>query len=175
MRVSPGFTLIELLVVIAIIGLLATISVVAYGGAQQKARDSKRKADLRQISKALELYFDDNGIYPPSSCGYNCNGYYYSFNSSWDTFRTYFAPYINVPVDPVNNSCTPWNSNCHSYVYGNVSNSANATNPNQYDLTTNLESTTDPDRCEVKNYVWGFGPQLWCGGYSGQIFEASPK
>ncbi len=65
-RVSgiSGFTLVELLVVIAIIGVLSTLAIVALGGARQKARDSKRVADLIQIGKALELYFSDNGSYP---------------------------------------------------------------------------------------------------------------
>jgi type II secretion system protein G len=169
-----GFTLIELLVVIAIIGLLTTLAVVSFGNARERARDTKRKSDLRQITKALEMYFDDNGVYPPGPCGYNCNGYYISYQSSWDTFKTYLAPYINVPEDPINESCLPWRG-CHSYTYGNVSNGSHATLPNQYDLTGNLESTDDPDRCEVKGYVFYFDQRQWCGGYSRQIFEASPK
>ena len=61
---APGFTLIELLVVIAIIGILSTLAIMALGSARQKARDSKRVADLNQIGKALELYFSDNNAYP---------------------------------------------------------------------------------------------------------------
>ena len=61
---SGGFTLIELLVVIAIIGILSTLAVIALGNARTKARDTRRVADLKQISTALELYYSDNGSYP---------------------------------------------------------------------------------------------------------------
>ncbi len=51
-----GFTLIELLVVISIIGILATLLIANIGGVRERARDAKRKSDLNQIQKALELY-----------------------------------------------------------------------------------------------------------------------
>jgi type II secretion system protein G len=59
-----GFTLIELLVVIAIIGLLSTLAVVALSSARAKARDAKRVSDIKQITSALELYFNDKNSYP---------------------------------------------------------------------------------------------------------------
>jgi len=61
---KKGFTLIELLVVIAIIGILAAIGITAFGGAQAKARDSKRQADLGNLSTALVLYYDSKNVYP---------------------------------------------------------------------------------------------------------------
>lgn len=61
---KKGFTLVELLVVIAIIGLLSTLAVVALSSARQKARDSKRMSDLKQIQTALEIYFNDHNQYP---------------------------------------------------------------------------------------------------------------
>jgi len=64
MRERQGFTLIELLVVIAIIGLLATMAVVSFGGAQVKARDAKRISDMKQILNGIELYYDEYGHYP---------------------------------------------------------------------------------------------------------------
>ena len=50
---KKGFTLIELLVVIAIIGILATLAVVAYSGAQQKVRDTKRVVDISLLNSVL--------------------------------------------------------------------------------------------------------------------------
>jgi len=66
---NRAFTLIELLVVMAIlilmiiilIGILNPIALV------NKARDSRRKKDLRRIGIAFEEYFNDKGCYPNDS------------------------------------------------------------------------------------------------------------
>ncbi len=63
---QKGFTLIELLVVIAIIGLLASVILLALNSARAKSRDAKRVADVRQLSNALELFYNDAGGYPAS-------------------------------------------------------------------------------------------------------------
>jgi general secretion pathway protein G len=66
-----GFTLIELLIVIAIIGVLSTLLMANFIGVRQRARDSQRKSDLRQIQAALEIYRSDIGSYPATlkNCG----------------------------------------------------------------------------------------------------------
>ena len=71
LKVKRGFTLIELLVVIAIIGILASFAIASFNSAQAKGRDSRRKADLDAIKKALELYKTDTtgAKYYPGSTG----------------------------------------------------------------------------------------------------------
>lgn len=66
---STGFTLIELLIVIAIIGILISIGLAAFSRAQTQARDGERKADIEQIRGALEQYYSDYNVYPPTSAG----------------------------------------------------------------------------------------------------------
>lgn len=56
-----GFTIVELLIVIVVIAILASISIVAFSGIQQRARDSQRKQDLGNIVKLLAIYQSDNG------------------------------------------------------------------------------------------------------------------
>ncbi len=62
---KKGFTLIELLVVISIIGILASLTLVSYSGAQKQTRDTQRKSDLAQLRNGLENYASaNNGLYP---------------------------------------------------------------------------------------------------------------
>ena len=64
---QKGFTLIELLVVIAIIGLLSTLAVVSFSGAQTRARDARRVSDIRQLQTAMESYNAQYGTYDISA------------------------------------------------------------------------------------------------------------
>jgi type II secretion system protein G len=97
-----GFTLIELLVVIAIIGLLSTLAVVALGSARERARDSKRVSDLRQIQTALELYYTENDSYPIASSSVTLGaGNYVCLNVSGWAATGCTDPYMGlVPDDP---------------------------------------------------------------------------
>lgn len=70
-KLSNGFTLVELMVVIGIIGVLAGGLLVVINPISQinKANDTKRKNDLDNLRKALELYYQDFGEYPGEVSG----------------------------------------------------------------------------------------------------------
>ncbi len=55
---KKGFTLIELLVVIAIIGILSAVVLTSLNSSRQKARDTKKVSDVKQVALAYELHRD---------------------------------------------------------------------------------------------------------------------
>lgn len=110
----PGFTIVELLIVIVVIAILAAITIVAYNGIQQRARDSQRKSDIATIIKALELYYAENGSYPNSTCslGAGCKingGWNSTADTSWSNLESQLVPkYISkLPKDPQASVDTP--------------------------------------------------------------------
>lgn len=136
-----GFTLVELIVVVGILSILAVAGVVALNPVEQfkKASDSKRKADLAQVKRALETYYQDNGKYPLSSTSApayrisvpgNPNPITINWGSSW-------APYMNLtPKDP---------SASKNYVYYSVTGQS-------YFLYASLDrGSLDPQSCQNLN------------------------
>jgi prepilin-type N-terminal cleavage/methylation domain-containing protein len=125
MNQKKGFTLIELLVVVAIIGLLATLSVVAFNTARAKARDTKRVGDIKQIQTALALYYADNNGYPLTS--------EIVVGSAIGTNSIIYMNKVPAPPLPSNDGVCP--SGATSYVYDSA-------NTNTYTLTYCLGSNT---------------------------------
>jgi type II secretion system protein G len=163
-----GFTLVELLIVTSIISLLASIILSSLNEARARARDARRIQDLQAITIALELFFDDNGYYPQTGCGWDCLGNRRSTNSSWGILAADLEPYINtLPLDPLNvGDCISVYANCHSYSYMNAGRNGtygpdNPTGIVTYDLTALFE-TDHQLRCNQRNYDYGFGSPL-CG------------
>lgn len=129
---SSGFTLIELLTVVGIIGILiiGALTIIDPSAQFQKANDTRRKADLSQIQKSLETYFQDHGKYPQSSAQYKIvnNG------NEVDWGSTTFSPYISLlPEDP-----RPFQRN---YVY------YSASSWQSYYLYASLERSNDLQLC----------------------------
>lgn len=53
---KPGFTIVELLVVVVIIGILASVTLVAYNGFTQHARMNALVANVKQWGKLISIY-----------------------------------------------------------------------------------------------------------------------
>lgn len=70
----PGFTIVELLIVIVVIAILATISVIAYNGIQQRARNSQMTSAAKAYQKGLILYATTHGTYPNTGTHSACLG-----------------------------------------------------------------------------------------------------
>lgn len=64
MMKQNAFTLIELMIVIAILGVLSVLIGGNFITSLKKGRDTQRKADLSNIQKALEMYYEDKKIFP---------------------------------------------------------------------------------------------------------------
>ncbi len=143
-----AFTLIELLVVMTIIAILSGLGLMGFGTVQQKSRDSRRKQDLANISKALDTYYNDYGIYPDDTggyilgCGINgaevCN-----WGDPWqdDNGTLYIS---SLPQDPASNQ---------HYYYDQV-------DDHSYYLFARLENELDGDAA-----VNGIGEPSFYSGY----------
>jgi general secretion pathway protein G len=68
-KAEAGFTLTELMVVIFIIGLLATVVMINVLPSQDRAMETKAKADIAVLETALEQYRLDNLSYPTTGDG----------------------------------------------------------------------------------------------------------
>lgn len=93
-RKLRGFTIVELLIVIVIIGILAAITIVAYNGIQQRAKNTQVIAGVEMYVKALMQYKAVNSTYPTTA---GCLGANYPSDQCWEgDSGTYF---VNSTLD----------------------------------------------------------------------------
>jgi prepilin-type N-terminal cleavage/methylation domain-containing protein len=64
-KTKNGFTIVELLIVIVVISILAAITITAFNGIQQRARNSARIAAAVAITKAIDAYTIQTGANLP--------------------------------------------------------------------------------------------------------------
>jgi prepilin-type N-terminal cleavage/methylation domain-containing protein len=100
MREKKGFSMIEILVVISIIGFLASSAFYAVNIARARSRDAKRVSDISSISKAMEIYFNENSSYPEPADGFN-NGECINYDSEVAQKMLTQKILTNIPGDPI--------------------------------------------------------------------------
>ncbi|HEY8992463.1 MAG TPA: carbohydrate binding domain-containing protein [Candidatus Microsaccharimonas sp.] len=72
---ARGFTVVELLIVIIVIGILAAISIVAYGNVQKTARDKLVLSDIDGVAAEITRYGTQHqGVYGSAVAWYSPNG-----------------------------------------------------------------------------------------------------
>jgi general secretion pathway protein G len=126
---KSGFTLIELLVVISIIGVLATLVAANLNSARSRARDAQRKSDLKNMSTALRLYYNDHTSFPLQSA--------FTFGGEFKDSATDTVYMEKLPIDPINDAST---NEVYKYV---------RTDSDTFTLSACLENASDPQGATV--------------------------
>lgn len=149
---KKGFSLIELLVVIAIIGSLAAMLLPNFQGARERARDTQRKNDIKQIQKAVELYKQGQSplVFPTPNSNVATNGLG-TCNAVWTNNSSTIMP--KIPCDPLYPTPSPYyfsaDNNSLTYVLAacleNVADSTGTTCPGGFTCSsTKCYVVTEP-------------------------------
>lgn len=104
-KFSKAFTVVELLVVIIVIGILASVTIVAYKGAQDRAEFARAKTDMKHINDALIIYKSQNGSYPTTGGAWTYQYGYYSSTQNTSFLSALVPTYLDkMPVGKANPS-----------------------------------------------------------------------
>jgi len=117
-----GFTLIEILIAFAILTLLALMGFMAWQNQAAKARDARRKADIKRLNIAFEDYYGDKDCYPLANILENCGG---------DQLK----PWLDQPLP-----CDPLTHTPYCYIYDSTAPACQ-----EFRILASLENASDPD------------------------------
>ncbi len=118
------------MLVVALIALIAALIIVALNNARVKARDTKRKADIAQLVKGLDLYYANNQAYPATG---------WVLSTDTTNWPALLQPYVQtMPKDPINNG-DPRTGNLGYAYFGDNANTLGCGNGQAYILVYDLE------------------------------------
>ena len=118
---TKGFTLIEILIAFAVLVLLALMGFMAWQNQVAKARDARRKADIKRLNIAFEDYYGDKDCYPATDILVDCGG-------------GQLKPYLDQPMP-----CDPLTHTPYCYVSDGTDCSQ------EFRILAVLENASDPD------------------------------
>jgi general secretion pathway protein G len=158
---KKAFTLIELAVVLLVIGILAGVVLRNIGGFTAGARDSRRIADLRNVSVYLTQYYLKTGKYPTAS----------NWSSLGSVLRS--AGILSTGTQLVND---PLAGRTYNYTYCTTS-GANETLPTHYVIWANLEASNinnapqlfkDAATGTPSDWGWSCATTVYCATTAGE-------
>ena len=138
---------------VTVLSVLAAVGLGQYRTSQLKARDSQRKADLGNLARALEMYYNDYRAYPlPDESGrISIDGVGLDWGTEFSTSDTLYMKIL--PKDPLDPE--------HCYCY--------ESDGSYYALYAYLENENDPD------YQSGYQCNSICGDSDYSYFLSSPN
>lgn len=141
---QTGFTIVELLIVIVVIGILAAITIVAYNGIQERARNTTLISDLTASAKQLRIDQTTNNLFPATIAEANSNRglkasagttYSYTVNNASSPQTFCLSATNGSQIYSVSHDGTPTGGGCTNLALG-------ASSPNA--LITNGVTTSTP-------------------------------
>ena len=155
MKIKSGFTLIELLVVIMILGILAALISGNFITSLKKGRDAKRKGDLEQTQRALEMYYEDKKAYPVTA-GLTFGSKLCENNPCGASDKVYMQ---KLPNDPISGKSYEYNLTSGSYrLYACLENNQQIL---PYNDLTQAPSMTCSIQCKKNNGIDTTNGCIW--------------
>lgn len=171
-KFSRAFTIVELLVVVIVIGILASVTIVAYNGAQERAEFARAKTDMKHINDALIIYKSQNGSYPTTTNGGTGSGWIYQHPTPGGAANTSFlSELVPTYLDKMPLGSTKSGHVIYSYLYNSDGTDYKLLRFVMKDWTyvglPQVEKTNNPliDASNGRgNMAWGYwsnGAELW--------------